>query len=495
MRKTEKYLYILAALAAPGLAMQAIEYGAGQAGLALRTFAQMAKGTYLWLILPLGILFTVNALVRMKLQERESPQIFHGVRKVLVTLLTLAILVISFFRGIFYTFTEEMVTEERMGDGYLKGTSSGFWSESRVDYYETVAVIFRRPFPGWDRQQLTQKVQERFGGRAEYVSRLPGGWHVFRLPDSVTEGEFIFFHVSEGYEMENNGRFQIMISEAACFWENRGREVMLGKGRELSLEEARDTGEETESLPPNQSLSITCYNTEEEIAFCAANLTDWLQFVRNTGQYPWGTEPLADRALAQVWVGSGEDYFLFNIEPEKILTGELSWNEGYHLLKETLTKAFCEHEEEKEAYGELRKEQEALARENQAEESWELFSSDPFQQQLGQGIDFTFLDEELGFATLMHNGGDEARLYVTENGGLSYEPVVMEGYTVSLEDGFTYNPYDYPQMPYEEGGMIFVLCGQGADGDYNGGDQAGLALYQSADGGHTFSFVEIRSRD
>lgn len=449
MRKTEKYLYISAALAAPGLAMQAIEYGAGQAGLALRTFAQMVKGTYLWLILPLGI---------------------------------------------FYTFTEEMVTEERMGDGYLKGTSSGFLSESRVDYYETVAVIFRRPFPGWDRQQLTQKVQERFGGRAEYVSRQPGGWHVFRLPDSVTEGEFIFFHVSEGYEMENNGRFQIMISEAACFWENRGREVMLGKGRELSLEEARDTGEETASLPPNQSLSVTCYNTEEEIAFCAANLTDWLQFVRNTGQYPWGTEPLADRALAQVWVGSGEDYFLFNIEPEKILTGELSWNEGYHLLKETLTEAFCE-QEEKEAYGELRKEQEALARENQAEESWELFSSDPFQQQLGQGIDFTFLDEELGFATLMHNGGDEARLYVTENGGLSYEPVVMEGYTVSLEDGFTYNPYDYPQMPYEEGGMIFVLCGQGADGDYNGGDQAGLALYQSADGGHTFSFVEIRSRD
>lgn len=113
MRKTEKYLYILAALAAPGLAMQAIEYGAGQAGLALRTFAQMVKGTYLWLILPLGILFTVNALVRMKLQERENPKIFHGVRKVLVTLLTLAILVISFFRGIFYTFTEEMVTEER----------------------------------------------------------------------------------------------------------------------------------------------------------------------------------------------------------------------------------------------------------------------------------------------------------------------------------------------------------------------------------------------
>ena len=87
---------------------------------------------------------------------------------------------------------------------------------------------------------------------------------------------------------------------------------------------------------------------------------------------------------------------------------------------------------------------------------------------------------------------------MTKDGGKSYQRVVMEGYTVSLEDGFTYNPYDYPQMPYvedmpyKEGSVIYVFCGQGADGDYNGGDRAGLALYQSTDGGYTFSFVEIR---
>ena len=108
------------------------------------------------------------------------------------------------------------------------------------------------------------------------------------------------------------------------------------------------------------------------------------------------------------------------------------------------------------------------------------------------GIDFTFLDENFGFATLMHNGGDEAVLYVTEDGGNTYQPVVMEEYTVTLTDGYTYNPYDYPQMPYEEDDIIYVLCGQGADGDYDGGDDAGLALYQSTDKGHTFTFVKIQ---
>lgn len=541
MKRTDKYLYIMAALAACGLAMWAIESGAEQAGLELRTFAQEIKGIYLWLIMPLGILCAANASVKKKAQERENPKVLHRVRKVLVTLLTLAILGTAFLRGAYYMFADEMVEEERMSDGYLKGTRSGFPLKSSVSYYETEAGLFRRLFPGWDRQQLTRRIQEEFGAEAEYAGGQPGGWHVFRLPDPVAEGEFIFFHVSEGYEMENNACGQILLSQAAHFWENRGRGVMLGEGGGIALEEARDTGEELESLPQQQNLCITCYDTEEEITFCAGNLTDWLQFVRNTGQYPWGKDAGADGLLSRVWVGSGEDYFLFNMEPEKVFTRELSWDECYHQMKEKLTEAFRERREEKEAYGELIKEQESGAEKQEREtwdfmdtydgsfekecqvedgriryrmvvedaalgsrfygllkstdagESWEMSNPDPFDQQMGQGIDFTFLDENLGFAALMHNGGDEAQLYVTEDGGQSYELVAMEGYTVSLEDGFTYNPYDYPQMPYAQGNRIFVLCGQGADGDYNGGDQAGLALYQSDDGGHTFSFVRIQS--
>ena len=33
----------------------------------------------------------------------------------------------------------------------------------------------------------------------------------------------------------------------------------------------------------------------------------------------------------------------------------------------------------------------------------------------------------------------------------------------------TYNPFDFPKIPYEEGGVLNLLIGQGAYGDYNGG--------------------------
>ncbi len=44
-----------------------------------------------------------------------------------------------------------------------------------------------------------------------------------------------------------------------------------------------------------------------------------------------------------------------------------------------------------------------------------------------------------------------------------------------------------------EDGKLYVLCGQGMDGDYNGGDAAGMALFESTDRGHTFVYKEIRA--
>lgn len=104
------------------------------------------------------------------------------------------------------------------------------------------------------------------------------------------------------------------------------------------------------------------------------------------------------------------------------------------------------------------------------------------------------MTSDFGFASLMHNGGDEADLYVTKDGGHSYQPCVFESYSVELEDGYYYQPYDYPQMPYEEDGRLYVWCGQGADGDYAGGDAAGMALYESKDQGNTFLFQGIRKK-
>lgn len=124
--------------------------------------------------------------------------------------------------------------------------------------------------------------------------------------------------------------------------------------------------------------------------------------------------------------------------------------------------------------------------------TWREVSLDPFGSQLGMAVDFTFLDEQTGFATLAHNGGDNAELYITEDGGNHYEPVVIEEKLFALPDGTMYAPYDYPQMPYESDGVLCLLCGQGSDGDYNGGDKEAMARYQSTDGGHTFTFQNLQ---
>lgn len=120
--------------------------------------------------------------------------------------------------------------------------------------------------------------------------------------------------------------------------------------------------------------------------------------------------------------------------------------------------------------------------------TWDMVSNDPFASQTGMGIDFTFLDETFGFATLAHNGGDSAVLYVTEDGGKSYGQVEIQHWTVTSSGGEIYAPYDFPQMPYFEDEVLYLKCGQGADGDYDGGDAAKLAGYVSDDHGHTFRF-------
>jgi len=107
---------------------------------------------------------------------------------------------------------------------------------------------------------------------------------------------------------------------------------------------------------------------------------------------------------------------------------------------------------------------------------------------MGGSVEFTFLDEMFGFATLSHNGGDAAVLYVTEDGGKHYEQVEFAHKTYTDSIGNIVAPYDYPKMPYEKDGVIYVLCGQGADGDYDGGDSLHLARYRSEDYGHSFVF-------
>lgn len=116
----------------------------------------------------------------------------------------------------------------------------------------------------------------------------------------------------------------------------------------------------------------------------------------------------------------------------------------------------------------------------------EVINEDPFLGQGGGAAGITFINSNLGFMALSHNGGDEAELYRTEDGGRTTTRVELP-YSVMEEKPNPDEPFDFPSMPYEKDGTLKMLIGQGADGDYHGGSKG---LYQSTDQGKTWGFVE-----
>lgn len=119
-------------------------------------------------------------------------------------------------------------------------------------------------------------------------------------------------------------------------------------------------------------------------------------------------------------------------------------------------------------------------------ENWLLTSTDPFQGRTGSSAGLAFIRPELGFAVLARGGGSQATLFRTTDGGQNFNPIEIISPTVTQND-FGYDPFDFPNVPYEEDGTLYLEVGQGADGDYNGGIHA---LYESYDDGETFTFVE-----
>ncbi|WP_125143389.1 hypothetical protein [Clostridium transplantifaecale] len=112
------------------------------------------------------------------------------------------------------------------------------------------------------------------------------------------------------------------------------------------------------------------------------------------------------------------------------------------------------------------------------------------EERRGGAAGIAFITPELGFMALSHNGGDEAELFRTEDGGRTTKRVELP-YSVMEEVANPDEPFDFPEMPYEEDGILKMLIGQGADGDYHGGSRA---LYQSEDQGITWDYVrEIES--
>lgn len=139
----------------------------------------------------------------------------------------------------------------------------------------------------------------------------------------------------------------------------------------------------------------------------------------------------------------------------------------------------------------------SLSKTSDGGQSWEIINEDPFGGTIGGAAGIVFINEEIGFMAASRNGGSNGELYQSTDGGKSFSIVSFTPYEVTLDNGESFSPYDFPEMPYEENGVLNVLLGQGADGDYNGNSKG---LYQSKDNGQTWEFikevkVEIESVD
>ena len=494
------------------LLLQTAEYLLHQDQLELRDAAQIVKGIYIWAIAPFLMVCGLYYLFLPKIKEHSR------VYRLLVVIPVLMILCVSYVRMGIYLYTGERKTEAWSADGFLICTD---YNGSRQTAYRPVAGIFRMPFDGWTQEAMLLKLQAQYGEGVRLVEDQGSGTFLCTA-ESIRPGTPPFyFTIKNDYWLGNDFLAQLMKSDASVFWES--------KNRAMSFYQETDACE----LKDYAFLELYC-GGGDDILSCAADLADWYQFVREDTRYFKDQELIFTPLYIIHFYGADTVSVNFGNVSQQIK--DASWNEIKNSVQEKLQEAYQRQEDINEAsentdtafmedeaaweasfmeYYDGRYEKEcvledsdiryrmvcvdaalgsrayALLKSSDGGASWEVRQKDPFAGQWGMGIDFTFLTEDFGFASLMHNGGDEAELYVTEDGGLSYHPSVFQGVGVTLEDGYFYNPYDYPQMPYEEDGHLYVLCGQGADGDYAGGDSAGMALFTSADHGYTFIYQKI----
>lgn len=125
--------------------------------------------------------------------------------------------------------------------------------------------------------------------------------------------------------------------------------------------------------------------------------------------------------------------------------------------------------------------------------TWECTNEDPFAGQLGVVEGLLFFDENLGVAGLTGASQSFSALYITRNGGLSFEQIELPMNTVTelpelaKECGFTVEDYDYLNMPERDGDVwMITVTPEAAESD-------GI-VFQSMDDGLTWECSGINQK-
>ena len=112
---------------------------------------------------------------------------------------------------------------------------------------------------------------------------------------------------------------------------------------------------------------------------------------------------------------------------------------------------------------------------------------DPFLGSGGQALFIYFVDNEVGYLAKSYSGGSLGELFVTEDGGKSFQNVNIEEPQVKFSDHTSYCPFVMPEEMYQQDNEIYLVMGQGPDGDYHGEAGYSCGVYD-AEGKKTETF-------
>ena len=104
---------------------------------------------------------------------------------------------------------------------------------------------------------------------------------------------------------------------------------------------------------------------------------------------------------------------------------------------------------------------------------------DPFLGSGGQALFIYFVDNEVGYLAKSYSGGSLGELFVTEDGGKSFQNINIEEPQVKLSDHTSYCPFVMPEEIYQQDNEIYLVMGQGPDGDYHGEAGYSCGVYQA----------------
>lgn len=104
-----------------------------------------------------------------------------------------------------------------------------------------------------------------------------------------------------------------------------------------------------------------------------------------------------------------------------------------------------------------------------------------------------FFTKDLGYITMPYNGGNSCELYMTMDQGRNFNKVNVQQSVLEDEKLLWEEVYDYYNMPTLKDGVYYLEVGQGADGDYNGGDS--IKYYSFTGFGWNNKEIEKKERE